>query len=359
MRIAFDGRCTENDVVGVGKYFLNLVSRISGDVKCFIFYSKKPKNIIPHTTCVILQTRSNFFFEQILLPLNILKYNIDIFHATNGLGIPIFCPVKTVVTVHDLIPVEINNYFHTSRFPVLSRFLYILRLKISLTKASKVVSVSEYVRNRLTKRMNVKKNKIKTIYSGPSAIDPTGKLPVGLVNKKYILNNGGIDERKNLEKLIESFRLVRKQNKDLYLVITGENKLLRSRLQKFVLDLHLEEYVIFTGYVDEKILGALIKNASLVCYPSLSEGFGFPILEAFCLGVPVVSSQTSSIPEIAEKAAILINPRSTIQISNAIIRVLEDKRLAKRMVLMGKIRYTDFSWENAINEYLSLYNSIK
>jgi glycosyltransferase involved in cell wall biosynthesis len=111
--------------------------------------------------------------------------------------------------------------------------------------------------------------------------------------------------------------------------------------------------------VDAKTLVAIIKSAALICYPTLLEGFGFPILEAFSFGIPVISSNTSSIPEIAKDAAILVNPKDANLIADAILRVLNDNKLASKLNKLGLERVKIFSWEKTANEYLDLYNSIK
>ena len=158
--------------------------------------------------------------------------------------------------------------------------------------------------------------------------------------------------------MIEAFVTIHEKRRDINLVITGENKRIRENLEELIRKFNLKESVIFTGYVDDKTLTTIIKSALLVCYPTLSEGFGFPVLEGFGAGVPVISSNTSAIPEIAGKAALLINPESTLEISNAIQKVLSGKSLAQNMILKGKSRYNEFSWEKSINEYIDLYNNI-
>jgi len=225
-------------------------------------------------------------------------------------------------------------------------------------KARKVVTVSNYVNKELTRKLDIPAGKIQTIYSGRPAIEKAGTLPANLKNQKYILNHGGIDIRKNLNKLVEAFALVRAKHPDIKLVITGENIRIRKQLDKLITNLKLKGSIIFTGYVDDKTLSAVIKSALLICYPTLSEGFGFPVLEGFGAGVPVISSNNSSIPEIAGNAAILVNPKSINETSNAIEKVLADKKFASGMVLKGKARYNMFSWEKAANEYINLYKSV-
>jgi glycosyltransferase involved in cell wall biosynthesis len=173
------------------------------------------------------------------------------------------------------------------------------------------------------------------------------------------LNHGGIDIRKNLDGLIEAFAEVHIKHSEINLVITGDNKRIRKELEGLIKKLNLGTSVIFTGYVNDLVLNSIIKNALMICYPTLSEGFGFPVLEGFGAGIPVISSNTSSIPEVAGNAGLLINPESVNAISEAIEKVLMNKEIRKTMVLKGKQQYNRFNWQKTGHDSLALYNSIK
>jgi|SRR3989344_1159718 len=359
MIIGFDARYAEGDLVGVGKYIQSLVTGVTKSGQTgIVFYSREPKVKIPGITAVILNSFNRYHFEQVLLPIALKKYKVDLYHATGNVGVPLFCPVPAILTVHDIIPLEIKDYFSYSPFPFLSKLSYALRLKASIFKAVKIVTDSNYVKNVLTKKLNVTPEKIQTIYLGSPATITPGKLPRSLIGTKYILNHGGIDIRKNLDRLIEAFALVHKKHGEIKLVITGENKRMKEDLERLIEKLNLGNSVIFTGYLDDATLSAVIKSARLICYPTLSEGFGFPVLEGFGNQVPVISSNISSIPEVAGNAAILINPESVNEIANAVGKVLDNPEQAHEMVLKGKAQYNKFSWEKCVNEYLDLYNHI-
>ncbi|MCX6704862.1 MAG: glycosyltransferase family 1 protein, partial [Candidatus Woesebacteria bacterium] len=191
----------------------------------------------------------------------------------------------------------------------------------------------------------------------PAGKNP-GRLPKVFMGQKYILNQGGIDIRKNLDNLIKAFALVNIKHPDIKLVITGRNLRMKKGLDILVKKMNLQKQVVFVGYVDDGTFAALVKSAVMICYPTLSEGFGFSILEGFGAGVPVISSNTSSIPEIASDAAILVNPESITEIKSATEKVLSDPKLVQKMVLKGREQYNKFSWEKTVNEYLDLYNHI-
>lgn len=355
MIIGFDGRYATGNLVGIGNYIKNLVEQISKRQECVIFYAKKPKYPIKGRNIkeVILPTESDFVFEQLLLPRSLNKHQIDLFHETGNLGISIFTRVKSILTVHDLIPLQVKNYFSYSKFPVLSKYMYLFRLYSSCLKAKKIVTDSEYTKNGL-KKIGIGSNKIEVIRLG---VNLPKKVNFRYIKGNYILNNGGIDIRKNLDILIRSFAIVHKEEHEYKLVITGQNEEILPKLKELVSKLHLQKTVIFVGYVDDWELASLLRYAKCLCYPSLNEGFGFPILEAFSYGVPVITSNTSSIPEIAKNASILVNPKNEKQITDAILTLLKDNKLAKKLRKTGLERVKKFSWRKTANEYLNLYNS--
>jgi len=361
MKIAFDGRYAEGNLAGIGKYAKSLLQELDKrGIRCVIFYSKEPKYKIhgKNIKSVVLRVKNRYLFEQIALPFALAKEQVDLYHAVGNIGIPLVCPVPSILTVHDIIPLEIKNYFSYSQMPFLSKFSYLFRLTTSIFKANKIVTVSSYVKKELAEKLRVSSIKIQTIHSGSPSFDKEGRLPDKLKNQKYILNNGGIDVRKNLNRLIDAFAIFHKKHLDYRLVITGNNKGIVRQLKKQVAKLKLGHSIVFTGYLDNGSLVAVIKNAEIICYPSLSEGFGFPVLEGFGLGIPVISSNLSSIPEIAGNAAILINPKNIVEIYRAMEKCISDKKLRKSMVSRGNDQYNKFRWDETANEYIALYNHI-
>ena len=355
MKIGFDGRYATGDLVGIGNYIKYLVNNISESQKCVIFYSKKPKYPIEGKNIegVILKTQSDFIFEQILLPRSLKEYKIDVFHQTGNVGIPVFTCAKSILTVHDLIPFEVKNYFSFSKSPFFSKYLYLFKLYSSCLKAKKIVTDSEYTKKGLI-NIGICSKKIEVIRLG---INIPKKVNFRFIKSDYILNNGGIDIRKNLDLLIRSFEIVHKKKPEYKLIITGENEEILPKLKELVSELHLKQAVIFVGYVDDLKLASLLKYARCLCYPSLLEGFGFPILEAFSYGVPVITSNTSSILEIAKDASIFVNPNDKYQIAKAMLTILNDNKLAENLRMSGFEKIKGFSWKKTANEYIYLYNS--
>ncbi len=284
---------------------------------------------------------------------------VDLYHATGNMGVPLFCPVPAVLTVHDIIPLLFPGYFKYSKYKFLTKFSYLFRLKSSVVKAKKVIADSKYTKKTLVKETGVKPEKVVVIYLGaPKVNKEINKLPEGLKDGEYILNHGGIDIRKNLDCLIRSFARVVAKEPQLKLVITGQNEAMAPGLRNEAKILGIEDSVIFPGYVDEKMLWSLIRQANCVCYPSLIEGFGGPVLEGFAAGTPVITSNTTSLVEIASDGAYLVDPEDEGEITKAILKLVKDNDLRKRLIEKGEKRLKDFSWKKTSEETIRIYEEV-
>lgn len=362
MKIGFDGRYAEGDLAGVGKYIASLINQIAKkNVECVIFYSKKPKSPLEgkNISSKILSSLNRYTFEQISLPRALKQEKVDVYHATGNLGIPLVSPIPSILTVHDIIPLIFLDYFKYSKYGFLSKYSYLFRLKTSLAKAKKIISVSEYTKKTLVEKLGIEPEKIKVIYSGAPEINfKSLLLPKGLKKGEYILNQGGMDIRKNLETLIRAFAQVIVKKPQLKLVITGENERMVRELSDLGEKEGIGDSLVFPGYVDEKMLWSLIRQAACICYPSLIEGFGGPVLEGFAAEVPVITSNTSSLPEIAGGASYLVNPEKEEEIVEAIIKLVKDDSLRKNLIKKGKERLRDFSWEKTAEKTIEIYRDL-
>ena len=358
MKIGIDGRYAQGDLVGVGNYIKNLVDGLTfRGFKCVVFYSKKPKLKINNCKSVILYVSNRYLFEQVFLPIALVKNRIDIYHGTANSGLPILTFIPTVLTIHDLIPLNYRGYFKFSRQPFISKKLFSLNMVLSTMKANRIITDSNFVKKEVVRKLRIQTNNVKVIYLGVS-IGKIGPLPLKLRRSLYILDHGGIDVRKNLEIMIEAFSIIIKKIPNCKLVITGDNLNLKPRLKTLVKELDIEKSVIFTGYVGEETLGALIKHAGCICYPSLMEGFGMPVLEGFQTGVPVVCSNVTSLPELAQDSAILVNPMSSKEIAAGIISALKNKKKRTKMIEKGKLVVKKFNWNNTVDQTVDVYREV-
>ena len=173
----------------------------------------------------------------------------------------------------------------------------------------------------------------------------------------YLLYVGTLQPRKNLVRAIEAFGLL-KRDSTLKFVIAGKKGWLYDEIFEKVKELNLENEVIFTGYVPDEDLPELYKNAKAFIFVSLYEGFGLPVLEAMSYGIPVLTSNTSSLPEVAGDAALLVDPENTEEIAKGMERLLTDEKLRQQLISKGKEQIKKFSWEKAAKETLQVLEEV-
>jgi glycosyltransferase involved in cell wall biosynthesis len=174
----------------------------------------------------------------------------------------------------------------------------------------------------------------------------------------YLLYIGGINARKNIARLLQGFAQVHTRHPQLRLVIGGKRQWQTSEIDAVFRQLDLGEAVHWTGYVRDEDLPALYSGAAAFLFPSLYEGFGLPVLEAMACGTPVITSNVSSLPEVAGDDAILVDPYDVGAIAAAIDRVFEQPDLAARLREQGLMRARQFTWERAGRQTVAVYESV-
>jgi glycosyltransferase involved in cell wall biosynthesis len=179
------------------------------------------------------------------------------------------------------------------------------------------------------------------------------------VERPYILYVGSVEPRKNLLRLLDAYQELLKWSERWRLVIVGARNYWKSSpVAQKVEQLGLGGQVKFTGYVPDEDLPALYNGADLFCFPSLYEGFGLPVLEAMACGTPVVTANSSSLPEVAGEAALLVDPYNVAEIAAAMRRVLEDPQLAEVLRQRGLKRSAQFTWEKTARETIAVYEKV-
>jgi glycosyltransferase involved in cell wall biosynthesis len=176
------------------------------------------------------------------------------------------------------------------------------------------------------------------------------------IRKPYVLYVGSLTERKNLVRLLRAFAKIHHRCPEYLLVLAGPRSWKQSPIESTVKELNLWEHVQLTGPVTDHELPALYNGASLFAFPSLYEGFGLPVLEAMACGAPVVTSNTSSLPEVAGDAAILVDPLNVEQIAEAMWLVLSQPALAAALREKGLARAAQFTWERTARETVAVYS---
>lgn len=287
-------------------------------------------------------------------PIELLTGDIDIFHGLHFV-LPPVKKTKRVLTVHDLTYLRFPNYF-TDR--ALNERGYRYELPQGLSRADAVIAVSRKTREDLIELMNFPEDRVHVIYEGVGKhfFMSSEKSGISAIRRKYGLEGpyliflvGTPEPRKNLVRTVEAFR---KAKTDCKLVIIGPQTPLEKLLEGDT------RGIVFTGIVPEDHLPVLLSGAVVSLYISLYEGFGLPVLESMACGVPVITSNRGSLPEIAGGAALIVNPEDVDDIVNAISTIFQNESLQERLSAKGKTRAAEFSWQKVAEKTLSLYREL-
>ena len=278
--------------------------------------------------------------------------------------LPPIRPPRSLVTVHDL------GYRHFPRAHRLPGWLYLdLSTRWNACAATRVLADSEATKTDLIREYGTPAGKIVVVYPGrdeslrrvedPAAIAAV-KIKYGAADN-YILYLGTLHPRKNLVRLVEAFAMLNSQFaiRNSQLVIAGRKGWLYNEIFGRVEALGLSDDVVFTGYVADADLPALLSGARLFAFPSLYEGFGFPVVGAMSCGVPVVCSDGSSLPEVAGDAALLVDPLDTAALAAAMARLLTDESLRADLIARGYRQAQQFSWERAARQMMDVIEEIE
>ena len=356
MTVGIDAAClsVKEKQLKAGVYYLayNLLKQISflDKKNQYLLYSFSP---IPGE---ILYSFSKHMKNKVLLPEKFwmsLRLSWEMFLKKPdiflGLGqaLPFYHPSKNIVFVYDLA-FESYPECYPGSCRRLSR-----QTKYSTVHADKVIAISNSTKEDLIKLYGVKKEKIEVIYPGfDLSFSPQSKNKIEKIRIKYKLNKpyflfvGSLKPIKNVPAIIEAFAgFIKKTKKDYELVLSGSDFWLDENISKRVERLRLKTKVRNLGYVSKKDLPALYSGAFAFVSPSLYEGFGMPLLEAMACGVPVITSNLGSMPEVVDKAAILVDSKKFKQIKNAMLKLDKDRKLRERLIKKGLIQSNKFSWK--------------
>jgi glycosyltransferase involved in cell wall biosynthesis len=270
----------------------------------------------------------------------------DIFHGSNQVRL---APrrARLTGTIHDLTCFLMPE-LHTAG-NVLADKAFADRI---LKRADGLIAVSENTRQDAIRVLGIAPDRIKTIYSGVP--EEYFKAEPLRRERPYVLSVGTIEPRKNLDTLLDAWKLVRKELREAYdLVIAGPSgwgtQATLARIQK---------EAVYLGYVAEEKMPALFAGASVFVYPSLYEGFGFPVVQAMASGVPVVTSNTSCLPEVAGDGALCVDPKSPRQIADAMERLLESAELRKSIGAKGKKKAQRYHWATCAAQSLDFFREV-
>ncbi|MFZ2153709.1 MAG: glycosyltransferase family 1 protein [Candidatus Moraniibacteriota bacterium] len=390
MRIGIDARTILNpkkgEAIGSGHYTYQLIKHLldidrENEYVLFFDFRVREKDVKKFTrpnTKILFYPFSDYrrylpgAYNEILTAATLAKEKLDILHSTSPTSrIPSTYRGKTVATFHDMAMYKIPECF--PRTTVMhNKVSYQLMAK----KVDKIVAVSNSIKDDLENIFKVG-DKTEVIYSGLderffNGLDIGSERILGKlgVNKKYILFLGTIEPSKNITRLLQSFAIFKNKmlaldkrvgkNKkfDYQLLLVGKSGWLAKEYLQIAKDLNIKKDVVFSGYLIGDELLPVFKKAEFFILPSLYEGFGMTVLEAFATATPAIVSNVSSLSEVAKDAAYFINPMDIEEMALAMEKFSQDKELREEFRQKGLLRAREFNWDKAAKETLTLYKKL-
>ncbi len=382
MRVVFDGTPFLLEQPGIGHYTENLLAHLlkldpqleAGLFAISLRAGHRLRRLAPELPGVEARgfnLPANFLYYRLwkrtgALPAERLLGDFDIFHATNYQA-PALRKARLVSTVHDI------NFV---RFPEMqSKGIrrFISSLPRLLERSRVVLTDSRFTARELAEVYGLPEERMEVVYPG---LDPVFRRTPGpeemelalrayCLKRPYLAYIGNLHPRKNLATLVEAFVLLRRRGFEHRLAVIGGGGLGRlnnaeyRKLMRRVTDLGMEEEIVFTGYVPDERLKSLLVQADLLVFPSIYEGFGLPPLEAMACGIPVVTSNRASLPEVVGDAALLVeDPLDPVEIADRVEAVLRDPSLRARLVERGRERANLFTWEEAARKVRGVYDRV-
>jgi glycosyltransferase involved in cell wall biosynthesis len=264
---------------------------------------------------------------------------------------------KTITTIHDLTTARFTNPAKNPFAFAFKQRVYRHVIKRVARRSSLVIVPSEFVRQDLAKFTGVNQEKIIVTHEAADQIQEPAVPFDDLANRQFLLYVGRPTPHKNLERLIEAFRLIQAQHHDLLLILAGKKDANYRRIEKKVHKNSIKN-VVFAGFVSEGQLRWLYEHCAAYVFPSLSEGFGLPGLEAMLHGAPVVSSNATCLPEIYGDAAHYFDPYSIQAMADALNAVLINGSLRLQLIEKGKIQVAKYSWQRMVEQTLQTYSRV-
>jgi len=378
MRIGIDARFLGPLGKGLGRYTQKLVThleKIDQQNQYFVFLRKDNWNDYYPTNKNFKKVLADYQWytwqEQLQMPKILNKYQLDLVHFPH-FNVPLGYRRDFVTTVHDLILIQFPTKRATTLGPLLYKFKYFgyrQVIKHAVKKAQRVITVSNYTKKQLVDFFKIKPAKISVTYEASSGVESgqlimpeTDFLRDYNITKPYLLYVGNAYPHKNLEGLLKAFKEIAKQEHQRYqLVLVGKNDYFYQRLEKEAeaLGLLKNDQVVFFGFASEKQLADLYRQAELYIFPSFMEGFGLPPLEAMSYELPVVSSDSSCLPEILGEAAMYFNPRDQQSMIKVVRQVLSNQQIQDDLKAQGLKQVQKYSWEKCAQETLAVYSGLK
>ncbi|CDI48326.1 glycosyltransferase family 4 protein [Clostridium tetani] len=372
MKIGIDGRAAKwYRGTGIGTYtyqLINYINNVDKMNKYKIFMPSECNNMIKFNdnfsiSKISSQNQSNNFWDGVNICNPLSESNLQLYHVPqNGVGLPLEKNCSFVITLHDVIPYRMpettsDNY----------RKIFNETLPKIVSLCDGIITVSNFSKQDIIKAFNFPEEKIFVTHLASEDIykPKDEKISKLLIEKQYsikddfILYVGGFSPRKNIIGLIEAFsKLISFYKKDIKLVIAGKKGKSYSLYKKRCEELNIADKVIFSGFIELNHLPYFYSACKLFVYPSFYEGFGLPPIEAMACDCPVITSNTTSIPEVVLDSALLIDPHNIDDLCSSMYEVLVNDTLRNSLIKKGSKRASELTWEKTALDTISAYSQI-
>ena len=375
MKIGIDASAVVGEKSGVGWYTTSLIEALAtvDHHNQYVLYPFFYHVFDPRFKKLVAPTRSfsvrftalpealiRFLWFRSRIPRHRLLGKVDVLHSTTFCCPPVHMG-KLVVTIYD---VSVLHYpeLHTE----MNRVHCLKGTWETAVHADRIIAISQHTKKDLVEYFNVQEDRIAVIpLAARDEFHPRPRTEAQAfvarrwgLNQPYLLSVGTIEPRKNLRRLINVYcGLPEEIRNDYQLIIAGGEGWLSTDIYQSIVEMGAESSIRFLGYVPASDLPWLYGGATCFVYPSLYEGFGLPALEAMACGIPLITSNTSSLPEVAGEAALFIDPLSEEELRSAIIKVVSDPTLRQKMSEQGLDQAKQFSWEQVARDTLQVYET--
>lgn len=359
MKIAIDFRIFGTKYGGLGRYnleFLRRLIKLDNQNQYVLIFKEDPRLELPSNFQIeICNCHWYSLKEQFVLPWLLYKIKADLVHFPH-FNVPILYSNPYVVTIHDLIMTKFPSQRASTHSKIFFKFKYWFYNQVirhAVINAEKIIAVSKFTAKDIKEYFSLsdkEARKIEVVYEGVSIYHSSQKEAFNLP-KNYFLYVGNAYPHKNLEWLVNTFDEFFKKHQEYHLVLVGNNDYFYKRLKKN----NQCPNVIFTGHLSDDILVSYYKNAKAYIFPSKYEGFGLPPLEAMSHSLPVLSSNSSCLPEILGHSALYFDPNDKDDLLSKMEEITTNKLLRSELIAKGLKQVQKYSWSGMAKQILSIY----
>ncbi|PLX26110.1 hypothetical protein C0580_00495 [Candidatus Parcubacteria bacterium] len=362
MKIAIDFRIFGTKPGGIGRYNQKLLEeliKIDHENEYILLFKEDPELSLPKNFHIqICDCQWYSLKEQFVIPYTLYQINPDLVYFPH-FNVPIFYSGKFVVTIHDLIMTKFPSQratTHSKVFFKLKYWFYNQVIRHAVINAEKIIAVSKFTAKDIKEYFDLndqENQKIEVVYEGVSSMVASQKEAYNLP-EKYFLYVGNAYPHKNLDFLVEAFDDFSKKHPEYKLILVGNKNYFYKRLEKNTKN----QNVIIVGHVADDLLASYYKNAKAYVFPSLYEGFGLPPLEAMAHDIPVLSSNSSCLPEILEDSVLYFDPKDKNDLLDKMEEIISQSQLKLELIKSGREHIKKYSWEKMGKNILDIFQNL-